>query len=253
MPIKLIEDHFVMSHAMSLIFEDPEARATLEPSTIFHAVSTVLLDDFDNRGDNPKFTSQSFYLFLCSDFGWSVYLDTVCDHDPASCRPELVRVVKGTPTNSKTGERKFRMRDGGGFRTVEYPDSYPLTRGPDYIPSAAGRVLKRTVFWSSRAQEFEATIYYSIEPSPEWRQQMADPIHAFDELAKFRSMHDNMWETHLTATCDHAQDEFVGKPVKLGHDAIALMGWLPAFEVIGAAPERIIILKIGPPHSMARH
>src|ERR1700726_1627802 len=98
--IKLIEDHFVISHAMSLIFEDPEARATLEPSTIFHAVSTLLLDDFDNRGDNPKFTSQSFYLFLCSDFGWSVYLDTVCDHDPASCRPELVRVVKGTPTNS---------------------------------------------------------------------------------------------------------------------------------------------------------
>jgi hypothetical protein len=243
MPIKLIDDHVVMAHTMSLIFKGPEERATLESSAIFHAVSTLLVDDFDHRGDDPRFTSQFLFLALSSDFGWSVFLDTVGDKDPASSRPDLVRVVKGTPTNSKTGERKFKIRDGGGFRAVEYPDSYPLTRGPEYTPSLAGRVINRKVFWSSRAQEFQATIYYSLEPSPEWRQHMAASIPTFDEIAKYRSMHDSLWETHLTTPCDHAQNKIVEKPIKLGPDALVLTGWNPAFEIMSPAPERILILR----------
>ena len=60
------------------------------------------------------------FLFLCSDFGWSVYLDSVGDKDPANIRPEVVHVQRGTPTNLQTGERKFKMlkREYGGATSL---------------------------------------------------------------------------------------------------------------------------------------
>jgi len=48
-------------------------------------------------------------LYLCSDFGWSVFINTVIDEDPADIRLKLVYVIKGTPTNKRTNERKLRI------------------------------------------------------------------------------------------------------------------------------------------------
>jgi len=201
-----------------------------------------LIEDLDHRDDNPRFSSRARFLSLCSDFGWSVYLDTIGDKDPASSRPELVRIQKGTPTNSRTGERKFKIRDGPGVRFIEYPDEYPLTRGPEYLPRLSVRVLSRKVYWSSRSQEFEATVYFSLEPSPEWQQRMRDTVvTACDDIAGYRGMNDKLWLTHSTSPCGHPVQVRFETPIKLGPDAVALIGYSSAFEAIEPCPERVLI------------
>ena len=111
--------------SVAKLLRDSSVTAELEAHDIFHAlVELVAPAQIDLRDDNPKFTSRltEGLLFLCSDFGWSVFLSTVDNKDPAEIRPELVKVCKGTPTKINTNERRLRIRDGLGRITVYYPE-----------------------------------------------------------------------------------------------------------------------------------
>lgn len=246
MPIILTDDHPPLAPAFTEVFKGPDRRGKVESCTLFHAVVRLLTEtEFDQRDDDPEFSSRiTHFLFLCGDFGWSVFLDTVGDKDPASVRSELICVQKGTPTNSKTGERKFKIRDGAGivFRTADHPDFSPLTRGPDYLPRRCARVLSRQEYWSTRSQEFESSLYFKVEPSSEWYRQMTERITMIDDVTSYRAMHDSLWQTFLTPECEHEVLPRIEKPVKLGPDAVVLMGWSNALELMQPFPERILIV-----------
>jgi len=242
MPIRITDDLVHLSSAMSAICKDPKKTVMVESSEIFHGLVALLDSDFDNRDDSPRFSSRHFFLSLCSDFGWSIFFDTVGDKDPSDCKPELIHVQPGTPTNAKTGERKFKIRDGGGVRIKLYPDVYPVKRGPTYLPRTSATVLLRREYWTALVQEFQSHVYYSIDPSPEWQRSFTEPVSTIDEISTYRAMHDSLWEVHLTQPCEHPKPVRVDEEVKLGPDAAALVGWNTAGEILGPWPERVLIL-----------
>jgi hypothetical protein len=116
--------HSLLASSMTEILGGPGKRSAIEPQGIFHAVVCLLSSTvLDNRDDIHKLSGRTnHFLYLCSDFGWSVVMSTAKDEDPADIRPELVHVRKGTPTNERTNERKLRIRNGTCFTNKEYPD-----------------------------------------------------------------------------------------------------------------------------------
>lgn len=118
-----------------LMEKGPKERFELNPHKMFHAVADLLIGQAYSRDFGT-----TYYLILCSDFGWSVFLDTVGDKDPGVVRPELVHVKRGTPTNSKTKERRLGVRDGRGYDSSHKPQTFPLLRGLEYLPRLAARV-----------------------------------------------------------------------------------------------------------------
>lgn len=171
-------------------------------------------------------------------------MGTAIDKDPTEIRPELVRVMRGTPTNKKTNERKFRIRDGTGFPSEDYPDVYELQRGPEYVPRTVATVLKCTEYWATQSQEFELTLYCSVLPTPEWRQYQVTP---FEDVTGCRAMQDSLWQTFSTERCEHGgtRDKTIrdpSTPIKLGPDAAALLGWSTAGELLKPWPEKVVIM-----------
>jgi hypothetical protein len=247
MPIILGDNHPLIPNVMSSICRDLNERPTVKSFALFHAVARLLTQtELQERDDDPKFSSRTdYFLSLCSDFGWSVFLSTVGDKDPASCRPELIHVRQGSPMNSLSGERKSRIRDGAGFWVQkDYPEpSDILIRGPEYLPRLSAKVLTRKEYWSSRTLEFESTLYFNISPSPEWRHQMSEDTPTFDQFTGYRNMHDTLWYTFITPACGHPVESHVEQPIPLGPDAAVLLGWRKNFETYRVGcPERILIL-----------
>jgi hypothetical protein len=256
MPLRITDYHPYLASQSTQLYEDPNARALVRPEEIFHAVSSLLSNSFfDPREDMPLFTSRvGKFLFLVSDFGWSVFFDTLCDKDPAEVTPELICVAPGTPTNIKTEEQKHLLRDGVSFQNSEYPSNYPLFTGATYLPRCAARVPERKNLWTSRAQEFELTLYYPIKPSAEWCTYKITPntepsrspeiVSTFEECCGFREMQAKLWQTYSTPDyiCTHPVLHEIEEPIKLGPDAITLLGWSNVRELIQAWPQRILIL-----------
>lgn len=246
MPIILDYNYPLIPNVLSVVCHDPDQRVSVKSHTLFHAIAQLLTEtELDPRDDTPNLSSRTgYFLFLVSDFGWSVFLDSVGDKDPERCRLDLIRVQQGTPMNLTTGERKHKIRDGVGYFTLAYPDAYPLTRGTEYLPRLSAKVVKRKEYWASRAQEFELTLHFSIAPSHEWRQQMTEDSPNLGQVTGYRAMHDMLWRTFVTDPCDHPIEETIEKLIPLGPDAVALLGWRREFEIYraGSCPERILIL-----------
>jgi hypothetical protein len=247
-PLILLDDlnHVQLSGFLRQISKEPSGRGSLELHEVFHGVTQLLSSTvLNSRDDMHKFSSRlSHFLFLCSDFGWSVYLDTVGDKDPGQVRPELVHVCKGTPTKKVTNERKMRIRDGAGFEKKDYPDIYIVERGPAYVPRTIATLARRKEYWSTQLQKFEHSIHITVKPSAEWQDRGA--VEEIDGLAAYRIMQDSLWTTYVTPECEHMlnSDENWKEPkeIKLGPDAAALLGWSNAIELIrGPCPERILI------------
>lgn len=139
------------------------------------------------------------------------------------------------------------MKDGGGYSILTIPKTEPLLRGLEYLPRLAASVNRlsgRKELWTSRTQDFEACVLVSGDPSPEWRQHPS--VSSSQDVSRYGSMHDSLWQTFQTPCCDHPRVSAPG-PTKLGPDAAALLG----FSICGEQavydkthepyPERIII------------
>ena len=176
---------------------------------------------------NAAFLSQKqAHSFLYSDFGWSVFLDSVMERagtkDPADVRPDLIHIEKGTPTNTKTGERRYCMKDATDH-SVPWPDNWEIERGPKYTPRAVGHVVGTREFWSTQMDHFELKIQIELRhPNRQHR--------VWREILGCKSMHEALWRVFTTPACPHAAERAsVGTPakreVKLGPDAVAILGW----------------------------
>lgn len=226
---------------------DYPRRFQLEPVDIFHAVSGLLSS---SRPKNRR-ASKSDTRILNSDFGWSVFLDTLGNKDPGEVRPGLIHVQKGTPTNKRTGERKLHISDGNNFG-ADYTPRFSTLTGPKYVPRAVARVLQRTEFWTTQPNEFELTLYWSVELSPEINYDAERRKNPYETSLNCGEMHTNLWETFSTPECTHSQSQWSlynritcsGPAIKLPKDAVAVLGW----EGYDSCPQKVtVLLTLGEP------
>lgn len=252
MPLILLDDHIALGSFMRHVSEAPDNYGKVDPEDIFHAVASLLCHRFDQRNDTKRFSTETQYLYLCSDFGWSVFLSTVGDQDPAEVRPELIHVRKGTPTNAKTRERKLRIRDGFGFRKMEYPGIYPADETSGYyISRAIAKTRCQNEYWSSRSKEFESIIHTTFQLSQELQDHHA-PVE-MDSVRGYRELQCRLWRTFSTPECQHrlTGQENGGSPldVRIGPDVLVLLGWSLDGELMEKYPQRIVVLLTkGEPH-----
>ena len=219
---------FGFQHEFHKACKDPEERLLLRHDTIFCEINKYL-SSYKVPGN----------VFLCCEFGWSVYFDTFGDRDPTQVKPELIHIRQGVPTNKRTMERKMFLRDGGStpspIFTSSEDNSQPI-RGREYVPRSSA-TASWTEFWSTGAEAFEHSMYYSVTPKPEWREHGREPNQQFSHCRNMQAM---LWETFATAACDHSPNDSKG-PVKLGMDAAAVLGWKNDQEKIEEITERFLI------------
>ena len=244
MPIRLTDRHPTLSleSTMARVRASEDERIEVQSYHIFHAVARLLTEGvWDPRDDDPTMSSRHrHFLCLVSDFGWSVFLNTLGDKDPAMVRPELVRVQRGTPVNEKTEERKCRIRDHEPLEGDTWRAGHKLSNELEYLPRAAATVSRRTEYWNTRQQEFESAVFLAVEPTSEWRQRQ--DVHQYEEQISYRRMQAALWRTYLTPECEHQEDASAlpqSQLLRLGPDAIAVLGWTDSRP---ACTQRITVL-----------
>ncbi|KAI9723888.1 MAG: hypothetical protein M1828_004007 [Chrysothrix sp. TS-e1954] len=238
---------------------------------IFHGIARLLSDGFTKplREDVPRSQTLSGHqIYLYSDWGWSVYLDTVGDKDPTDVRPDLVHVRHGVPTSKRSGARKQFIRDGYAGCKRLCPDSHEVIRAATYVPRAMATIMSRRPFWASRADDFELLLFFGVHlhtpaaqrlinpPSdsfastvpPSQNQRTVSKVNShsdFEEIGGYRDMLAKLWGTHTTPDdcCTHSSscnqdDEVQGRQVKLGPDAAAVVGFSEPPEPL---PQKVLI------------
>lgn len=231
LPLREVEyDESGFQHDFQKACKNSEQRLRLKHDTIFCQIRKYL-----SRQQDPT------NVFLCCEFGWSVYFDTFGDRDPTQVKLELAHVRKGVPTNRRTMERKMFICDvdmslipSTAFNQTK-DDSQPI-RGREYVPRSSA-TASCTDFWSTGAQAFQHAMYYRVKPNQEWREHGCEP---FQQFFTCRSMQSILWESFTTAPCDHSSNDLEG-PVKLGMDAAAVLGWTRMSDQSEQITERFLI------------
>ncbi|EXJ73847.1 uncharacterized protein A1O5_03609 [Cladophialophora psammophila CBS 110553] len=238
MPIAFSTDISAFSTVFREIREGKDGLGLVERSEAFNGIVSVLESAELQDVSRNRYAGR---LSLQSDFGWSVHLDTYGDRDPAVVRPELVHIRKGTPTNSRTGERKLRIRDGSGIGRGAKSCVCPVERGPTYTPRTFVNYTSRKDFYKSLAYEFQITLVVTFQTVPEY--QNCGGSQSFQEYFRYSQMHENLWNTYLTPECGHRhKDEAEQTKIKLGPDAAAVLGFSESHTLEETLPERIVIL-----------
>jgi len=229
--LKLVDECHVLHR--SELSEPPRnmrPRQNLGPCDIFShlcrlLVGTELLADADDGNITGNDT------LMVSDFGWTVILPSFGDGDPFIVTLESVHVRKGVPTNSKTMERRNRVRDAV-WRPPETDDltvmDPVLDRGkPTYRPRCVSPVLRRTEYYTTRKDAFHLTIKFNGYHMEHLNAQGLQ--HSFESYHGNRKLHEYLWQTNTAPPCPHMGNERNSKQgpreAKLGMgDVAALAG-----------------------------
>lgn len=170
-------------------------------------------------------------LFLTSHNGWSLFYSTVGDHDPGRIHCELLSVKRGVPTNTRTGERKYRIADALPVeRDVRMP--VVVDKGSSYLSRCVTKVYKRTEHYSSRSSEFWLSIRFDIEELElfHWQtpHQQANRVREdirYSIYASQRQFHEALWSTVKTLPCPHPDGASEPIPLDLGAVTVAGLTW----------------------------
>jgi hypothetical protein len=168
-----------------------------------------------------RFLKNPRLLYLYSDNGCSVFLDSVGDKDPSKVRPERIHLRGGTPIDKLTLHRKFRIREGPGIPSVDCPDNHPPPEiGEEYKPRCVARAEIQQ-YWRILPEEFEQTLFYRVTAFEEWK--MHTNIEEFEEVAGFRKLQECLWQTFSTPSCRHNRGQRKRRKAiyQLGLDAAA--------------------------------
>ncbi len=239
MPVLLDHGSLELMHELNRICRNPNTRAVIAPETIFNGIIRLLsLGSSCQRHDKWVSSAYSQTLFLWSDFGWSVFLGTTLDKDPAEVKPHLIHIRKGVPTNARTNERKRRIGDGYYDFPSDLPRAYcePPEETESCLPRAVAQVTRRSEYWTSRAQQFEMILIYTFEAVPHSGLECFN-IPPVEDWMTCRRMHHHIWQTVLTPPCAHDPEPKPKSPLDLGSDAVALLGWTD----IGGHSQRVVV------------
>ena len=244
MPIVLHCTFNEFEHEMISACRNPKGHPLVLPHTIFFGLVNLLSDDqLHGYGRYPNEDSHS--LFLCSDFGWSVFLGTIGDKDPEDVRPYLIHVKKGVPTDVRTNERKSRIIDGVGLHFSQPPRLLRIPPQAEHtvIPSAVAQVVRRREYWTTHSQHFELALLMKVEPTKHSVLYQFG-FQSLEVAISCRVMHEQVWETYTTPSCDHQPESAPSNALKMAPDALAIMGWNNGGDNLesGPYPQRVLVL-----------
>lgn len=182
------------------------------------------------RKDITRGTSivESEGMVLTSHHGWSLFYSSVGDCDPGQVNCELLSIKRGVPTNTQTGERKYRIADAPA---IEWNVRMPIIidKGNSYLSRCLNKVHKRTEHYSSRIDEFLLSIRFDIEDfeRPQYTSQrnpeegnMRYSIYASQSL-----FHEALWGIIKTTPCTHPKEDSRPLPLDLGTVTVAGLTW----------------------------
>ena len=225
--VEFVEDGF--QHHFLKACKGPDERLCLSHDTTFLEIKRYL-----SSYGLPE------NVFLYCEFGWSVYFNTFGDRDPTQVKPELIHIREGIPMDKRIMEREMVLCDGAHmpgptFTRFSGDNSKPI-RDREYVPRSLA-TASCTEFWSTGAQAFEYSMCHLVTPKQEWREHDCKPRQVFSYCRMSQKM---LWETFTTAPCDHSLDDSK-RPIKLGMDAAAVLGWKLDQDKIAEVTERFQI------------
>ncbi|KAF2489580.1 hypothetical protein BU16DRAFT_543979 [Lophium mytilinum] len=201
-------------------------------------------------------------IFMVSEFGWTLFLPSFGsnDGDPAQINPENLYLLEGVPTNKKTGERKFRVRDallssiefiGSGIGGGRVQSAWVIENSVlHYEPRCVSPVLERHEFYGPSNAAFNVMIRFMgehLEPA-----MPNDNKRTFDVQKSYRGLHDNLWHTYRAPTCEHGSLSHGERPIaaRLSVDVATAAGnWSWHFleqskRNNSNIPERIVVVLV---------
>ncbi|KAL8658233.1 MAG: hypothetical protein Q9202_007610 [Teloschistes flavicans] len=178
----------------------------------------------DTAGGNSIVESTG--LFLTCHQGWSLFYGCVGDFDPGQLNCELLSIERGVPTNTRTGERKYRIADAP---SVDEDSKTPrlMDREP-YVPRCATNVHKRVEHYSSRSDEFWLSIKFDIEEvgfQDRTANQRNGLDHRYSLYASYAQFQEALWGVVKTLPCTHRNEDSVPLPLDLDTRTAAGLMW----------------------------
>lgn len=193
----------------------------------------------DTSGEAAVVESEG--LFLTCHQGWSLFYSSVGDYDPGEINCELLSIKPGVPTNTRTGERRYRMADAA-FIEEQVRTPRVLDKGNSYLPRCATKVYKRTEHYSSRSDEFWLSMRFDIEEVDFHRRtpiQRTGHDQRYCLYASYSRFHEAFWGIVKTIPCPHRSEN--GEPLPLDLDTVTVAGLTWASSNGDAGETRICI------------
>ena len=209
----------------------------IESNAFFNLVLTMMSKDI-TRGVSHI---NSEGIFLTSHHGWSLFYNGVGDCDPGQVSCELLSIKRGVPTNTQTGERKYRIADAP---TVEQYLMTPavIDKGKSYLSRFLNKIHKRVEYYSSRIDEFLLSTRFDIEDfeRSEYRyyRHPEKGRTRYSIYASQSSFHEALWGIIKTMPCTHLKEDNKPLPLDLGTVTVTGLTWANGD---GEVPEAIRI------------
>lgn len=196
----------------------------IESNVFFNLVLNMMRKDV-TRGSSIV---DSEGIFLTSHYGWSLFYSSVGDFDPGQVNCELLSIKRGVPTNTQTGERKYRIADAPAVeRTVRTP--IVIDKGNSYLSRCLNKVHKRTEHYSSRVDEFLLSIRFDIEdferPQHISKRNPDEGSVRYSIYASQSLFHEALWGISKTTPCAHPKQDSRPLPLDLGTMTVAGLTW----------------------------
>lgn len=166
-------------------------------------------------------------IFLTCHQGWSLFHNSVGDYDPGEVNCELLSIRRGVPTNTRTGERKYRIADPPSIdQDVKTP--IVLDQGSSYLSRCVTKVYKRTERYSSRSEEFWLSVRFDVEEVDFHRRTLAQKAGQDQRYSLYPShfqFHDALWGVINMKPCPHRDWSCESLPLDLGAKTVTGLTW----------------------------
>ena len=143
--VRLLETDNIVLDSTHMLFQ-------VNSCDIFECLGCLLSSRFfDPENADPRGSG-----VLLSDFGWSVYMDTLIKRELDNLDPSLIHFRRGVPTDMTSGEQKERIRDEHNLAIKFWPPKkLSCARTPTFRPGKAAAVVERSELWSAHLSSFE--------------------------------------------------------------------------------------------------
>ncbi|KAL9584817.1 MAG: hypothetical protein Q9212_001884 [Teloschistes hypoglaucus] len=166
---------------------------------------------------------ESTGIFLTCHQGWSLFYSCIGIRDPGEINCELLCIQRGVPTNTRTGERKYRIADAPSME--EDARTPRLMDKETYVPRCLTKVRKRMEHYSSRSEEFWLSVKFDIEEVEFQSRTVYQRIghdQRYSLYASYAQFQEALWGVVKTLPCPH-RNEGSG-PLSLDLDARTAAG-----------------------------
>ncbi|KAI4087291.1 MAG: hypothetical protein L6R37_008336 [Teloschistes peruensis] len=186
---------------------------------------------------------ESTGTFLTCHQGWSLFYSCVGNkHDPGEINCELLCIERGVPTNTRTGERKYRIADAPPIE--EDVGTPKLMDRETYVPRSVTKVHKRVEHYSSRSEEFWLSVKFDIEEvdfQSRTAAQRTGVNQRYSLYASYAQFQEALWGVVKTLPCPHRNEDSGSLSLDLDTRTAAGLIWTNGDGNAGGPGHRILI------------